>query len=236
MLPGRLKRGEHSTSRPAICRQGTSWRAFLVIIAVILAATGCSSRGEGLTINGDGLHVGTSLAKRDQIAQDKANAEIAQIEARTELEQDRAAAGIERAAVMAEVTRPVILALGVALAIGVLAIGIGYAGQQAAPLAAQGVEALRASLDIRKARRLEVILEIGPGGYSAKLLTAGYDPEEIAQIVQAAPALDAPRLQALQGRVGDRGLRLLAERGEVEETLARLPSTVEAEVIEEVEG
>ena len=206
-------------------------RNLVFVVMITLLATGCASRGEGLTINSKGLHVGTSLAKRDQIAQDKADVEIAQVVARTELERDRTAAGIERAAAMAEVTRPVILALGVAAALAVVAIGIGYAGQRAAPLAAQGVEALRVNRDIRKARRLEVILEIGPGGYSGHLLAEGYEPAEIARIVQAAPALDAPRLQELQGRVGDRGMRLLAERGEVEETLARLPAAVIEEVI-----
>ena len=231
MYPRLRKRGEHSTSRPAICHQGTSWRAFLVIIAVILTTAGCSSRGEGLTLNSDGLHIGTSLAERDRIARDKSNAEIAQIVARTELEQDRTAAGIDQAAAMAKVTRPVVLALGVAAAVAVVAIGIGYAGQRAAPLAAEGVEALRASLEIRKARRLEVVLQIGPGGYNANLTAIGYEPAEIARIVQAAPALDAPRLQELQGRVGDRGMRLLAERGEVEETLALLPAPVIEEVI-----
>ena len=112
-----------------------------------------------------------------------------------------------------------------------------YGGKAAAPLAAQGVEALRVQLDIRKARRLAVILEIGPGGYSAKLLTAGYDLGEIAQIVKAAPALDAPRLQEFQGRVGDRGIRALADNGELEMTLARLPQPelVEGpELVEEV--
>jgi len=76
---------------------------------------------------------------------------------------------------------------------------------------------------VKQAQRLEVILEIGPGGYSAKLLANGYDPGEITQIVQAAPALNAPRLAELQARVGDRGMQLLAERGEVEETLTSLP-------------
>ena len=207
---------------------------FAVILAVaILAAAGCSSRGEGLTIDGDGLHVGTSLAKRDQIAQDKANAEIAQIETRTQIERDTAAASIERAAEMGKVTRPVVKVLGVALAIGLLAVGIGYGGKAAASLAAEGVAALRVEQDARKARRLEVILEIGPGGYSARLLTAGYDPGEIAQIVRAAPALDAPRLQALQDRVGDRGLRVLADRGEIEEALALLPDPELEEVADE---
>jgi len=211
----------------------TSWGAFLVIAVVIMAAAGCSSRGEGLTINGDGLHVGTSLAKRDQIAQDKANAEIAQIEARTQIEREAAAASIEQSAEMGKVTRPMVKALGVALAIGLLAVGIGYGGRAAAPLAAEGVAAFKVKQEARASRRLEVILEIGPGGYSARLLTAGYDSGEIAQIVRAAPALDAPRLQALQDRVGDRGLRLLARRGEIEETLALLPDPELEEVADE---
>ena len=213
---------------------------FKMILAVILAlalavlgAAGCSSRGEGLTINSKGLHVGTSLAKRDQIAQDKADAEIAQVVAQTELEQARTAASIEQSAAMAEVTRPVVLALGVAVALAVVAIGGGYGGKVVAPLAAEGVAAMRVKQTARAARRLEVVLQIGPGGYNANLTAIGYEPEEIAQIVQAAPALDAPRLQELRGRVGDRGMRLLAERGEVEETLELLPDPefTEAEVI-----
>lgn len=97
-------------------------RRHVILVVIVLLATGCASRGEGLTINRDGLHVGTSLAKRDQIA----------------------------------------------------------------------------------------------------------------QIVKAAPALDAPRLQELQGRVGDRGMRLLAERGEIEETLALMPDPELTETEEEV--
>jgi len=224
VFPERLRRGKHSAARRPTTALGPSWRAYLVIAVVILVAAGCSSRGEGITVDGDGLHVGTSLAKRDQIAQDKANAEIAQIEARTVIEREAAAVSIERAIEMDKVTRLVVKAVGVALAIGLLAIGIGYGGKAAAPLAAEGVAAFKAKQEARASRRLEVILEIGPGGYSARLLTAGYDPEEIAQIVQAAPALDAPRLQALQGRVGDRGMRALVDRGELGRALALLPN------------
>ena len=201
-------------------------KRFMILLLVVLAS-GCSSRGEGLTINGDGLHVGTSLAARDQIAQDKADAEIAQIAARTQSERDRTAAGIEQSAEFGKVTRPAILAIGLAAALVVAAIGVGYASKQATPLAAQGVEALRVRLDIRKVRSLEVILQIGPGGYNANLTAIGYEPGEIAQIISNSPALNAPRLAELQGRVGGRGMQLLANRGEIEEALLRLPEHVE---------
>jgi len=190
-----------------------------VAVLVVILATGCASRGEGLTIDSSGLNIGASLAQRDKIAEDKSNAELAQLRARTVIEQDKAAASIEQGAELGRVMRPVVLALGIGLAIGLLAIGVGYGGLAAAPLAAEGVAALRVRQEAQATRRLEVIMEIGPGGYSAKLLTAGYDPKEIAQIVKAAPALDAPRLQQLQERVGDHGMRRLVQRGELEETL-----------------
>ena len=194
------------------------------LVVVILAATGCASRGEGFSLGGDdGLVIGTSLSKRDQIAQDKADAELDQVRARTVIEQDRAAAGIEQSAQMGTVTRPVVLGLGLAAALVVVAIGGGYALQTATPMAKQGVAALGLALEVRKARRLEVIMEIGPGGYSAKLLTTGYDPAEIAQIVKAAPALNAPALASLQSRVGARGVKALLANGELEAALARLP-------------
>ena len=203
--------------------------ALLVLLALLIC--GCSSRGEGLTINSDGLHVGTSLAKRDQIAQGKANAEIAQILARTKLEIDRMTASIERAAEMGKVTRPVVLALGIALAISLLALGIGYGSQATAPLAAEGVKALQVQLDIRKARRLEVVLQIGPGGYVVNLTAVGYEPAEIARIVQSAPALNAPRLAELQGRIGPHGMQALVDAGELENTLALLPDKAQYEEV-----
>ena len=199
-------------------------RAALGAFVVVILACGCGSRGEGITLNSDGLHVGTSLSQRDRIAESKSNAELAQLRARTEIEQDRAAASIVESEKMGTVTRPVVLAIGLGVALGVAAIGLGYGAQRAEP-------ALRTALEVKRARRLEVILEIGPGGYSAKLLTTGYDPGEVAQIVQAAPALNAPRLAELQARAGDRGVRLLAERGELETALARLPEP-EPEVVE----
>ena len=194
-----------------------AWGGLGALVLLTLAVSGCGSRGEGLTLNKDGLHVGTSLAQRDKLAEDKSRAELEQLRARTQSEQDAAAARIEQAAEMGTVTRPAILALGMALAVGIAAVGLGFGAKQAAP-------ALSVALEVKRARRLEVILEIGPGGYSAKLLTTGYDPREIAQIVKAAPALDAVRLQELRGRVGDRGVRLLQERGELETVLERLPS------------
>ena len=203
-----------STVRRPTTGPGTSWRAFWVILALILS-TGCASRGEGLTINSSGLHVGTSLVVRDQIARDKGNAEIAQILARTKLEIDKGIASIAQSVAMSKVTRPVVLVVGIALALGVAAVGLGFGAQRAEP-------AIKATLEVRKTRRLEMIVEIGPGGYSAKLLTIGYDPKEIAVIVQATPALNAPRLAELQMRIGDRGMRALADHGQLEDTLTLL--------------
>jgi len=197
-----------------------------VILAVILAATGCASRGEGLTINGDGLHVGTSLSERDRIARDKANAEIAQTVARTVIEQDRAAASIEQSAAMGTVTRPVILAMGIAAALGIAALGVGYGAQRAAP-------ALKVALDIRKARSFQVGLTVSANGCQATLTANGYSAGELAEVINGAPLLDAPRLAELQGRVGDRGVRLLAERGELETALAELPEVIPHQIGDE---
>jgi len=33
-----------------------------VILSVAVLGAGCSSRGEGITLDGDGLHIGTSLS------------------------------------------------------------------------------------------------------------------------------------------------------------------------------
>ena len=122
----------------------------------------------------------------------------------------------------------VLLALGVTSAVALLVLGAGYAGKAMTPMAAQGVEALRTALEIRKVKRLEVNLEIRPGGYSGHLLAEGYTDEEIAKIVRKAPALDAPRLQQLQTRVGPRGMRALIEAGDLDATLAMLPAETEA--------
>ena len=193
-------------------------RVVLVWLTVILAASGCSSRGEGITLNGDGLHIGTSLAKRDQIAQDKANAELAQLRARTGIEQDRAAASIEQSAALGTVTRPVVLGVGVALALGVAAAGLGYGAQRAAP-------ALAVALEVRKARQFQIALDVSGSGCRATLTASGYNAGELAEVINGAPILDAPRLAELQARAGARGVRALLENGELETTLARLPPT-----------
>ena len=190
-------------------------RTALSALVVVILACGCGSRGEGLTINGDGLHVGTSLSKRDQIAQDKSNAELAQLRARTEIEQEAAAASIERAEAMGAVTRPVVFTLGLALALGVAAAGLGYGAQRAAP-------ALGMALEVRKARQFQIALDVSSDGCHASFKALGYDPGEIAQIIQGAPLLDAPKLAELQSRVGTRGVKALLANGELETTLARL--------------
>ena len=197
----------------------------ILLLALLVPGCSCAARGDGVTLGGDdGLVIGTSLAKRDQIAQDKGNAEIDQLQARTVIEQDRAAAGIEQSAEMSKVTRPVVLAVGIGLALAVVAIGGGYALQYATPMAKQGVAALETTLEIRKVKRLEISLEIGAGNYSGHLLAEGYTKEELADLVHQNPALDGPKVLALQGRIGDRGMQLLADRGEIEDALALLPN------------
>jgi len=197
-------------------RLTTALGAFVV---VIMAVTGCASRGEGLTLDGDGLHIGTSLAQRDKLAEDKSNAELDQVRARTVIEQNAAAASIERAAQMGKVARPVVLALGMALALGVAAIGLGYGAKQAEP-------ALAVALGVRKARSFQIGLDISGSGCHASFQATGYNADQIAQIVQGAPLLNAPKLAELTQRAGARGVRLLQERGELEGALAQLPEPI----------
>ena len=196
----------------------------LLLLALLVPGCSCAARGDGVTLGGDdGLVIGTSLAKRDQIAQDKGNAEIAQLQARTVIEQDRAAAGIEQSAEMGKVTRPVVLAVGIGLALAAVAIGGGYALQYATPMAKQGVAALETALEIRKVKRIEISLKIDEGNYSGHLLAEGYTKDELADLIRDNPALDAPRIQQLQMQAGPRGMKILANRGEIAETLALMP-------------
>ena len=186
-----------------------------VILCAAALSSGCSSRGEGITLNGDGLHVGTSLGQRDKIAQDKADAEIAQVRARTVIEQDRAAASIEQSAAMGQVVRPVVFALAMAAALGVAAIGLGYGAKQAEP-------AMAMALAVRKARQFQIALDVSGSGCRATLTASGYSAGELAEVINGAPLLNAPKLAELQSRAGARGVRLLAERGELEMAMARL--------------
>jgi len=193
------------------------------LIAILLLATGCAaSRGEGVTIGNGLINTGASQAERDRIARERTQAEIAKVEAETAMREAQTQAGIEQDALTGVVTRKVLGWGGLALALAAVAIGIGYAGKQATPLASQGVAALETALEIRKVKRLEVTLEIGAGGYSGHLLAEGYTQAEITDLVHQNPALDGPKVLALQGRVGDRGLRLLAERGEIEDAITCL--------------
>ena len=239
MLPERAtrqKRGEHSTAMGAIVGLGTSWRAVVMIIVVIISTSGCdASRGEGFTWDRDGIHVGTSLAKRDEIAQDKSDAEVAEIVARTGIEQERAAAGIrlereraaasiERAAAMGEVVRPVVLALGLAAALGIVAMAGGYAAMRSAP-------ALALALEVRKARAFQVGMTVSSDGCQATLTASGYSAGELTEVIAGAPLLDAPRLAELQSRAGDRGVRALLANGELENVLAELPATIPYQVL-----
>jgi len=194
------------------------------LIAILLLATGCAaSRGEGVTIGNGLINTGASQAERDKITEERTRSEIAKVEAETAMREAKNAAAIEQGAMTGEVWRKVLLWGGLAAALAGVAIGIGYAGKQATPLAQQGVAALETALEIRKVKRLEVSLEIGDGGYSGHLLAEGYTHDELTELIHQNPALDGPKVLALQNRVGDRGLQLLADRGEIEETLALLP-------------
>jgi len=194
-------------------RLTTALGAFVVVIL----ACGCGSRGEGITLNSDGLHVGTSLSQRDRIAESKSNAELAQLRARTEIEQDRAAASIVESEKMGTVTRPVVLAIGLGVALGVAAIGLGYGAQRAEP-------ALRTALEVRKARSFQIALDVSASGCQATFTASGYGPGELAEVISGAPLLNAPRLAELQSRVGARGVRALLANGEIEGALERLPN------------
>jgi len=196
----------------------------VILSVILLLATGCAaSRGEGVTVGNGLINTGASQAERDGIARERTEAEIAKVEAETAMKEARTEASIEQSAAMGKVTRPVVLAIGLAAAVAAVVIGIGYAGKQATPLAQQGVAALETALEIRKVKRLEVSLEIGDGGYSGHLLAEGYTHDELTELIHQNPALDGPKVLALQNRVGDRGLQLLADRGEIEQTLALLP-------------
>ena len=199
-------------------------KRYAILTVILLLATGCAaSRGEGLTVGNGFINTGASQQARDWVVQERTQAEIAEVEANTAMKEARTEASIKQGALTGEVWRKVLLWGGLAAAVAGVAIGFGYAGKQVTPLAEQGVEALSTALEIRKVKRLEVSLEIGAGGYSGHLLAEGYTKEELADLVHQNPALDGPKVLALQGRVGDRGLRLLADRGEIQETLALMP-------------
>ena len=192
-------------------------RCMVVFMFAVLFCSGCAaSRGEGVTIGP--INTGASQAMRDEIAQERTEAEIYKVEAQTEMERARTVSGIEQGELTGDVWRKVLLWCGLALAVGGVAVGVGYAGAQVAPLAAQAVSAL----EVKRARRLEISLEVGPSGYVAHLLSEGYNHDEIAQLVRNAPALDGPRVQVLQERVGNRGMGVLLARGELDEAIAML--------------
>lgn len=206
----------------------------ILLLALLVPGCSCAARGDGVTLGGDdGLVIGTSLAERDRIARERTQSEVAKVAAETAMREAQTQAGIEQGAAMGKVTRPVVLALGIAAALAAVAIGLGYAGKQVTPLASQGVAALATALEIRKVKRLEISLEIGAGNYSGHLLAEGYTKDELNDLVHQNPALDGPKVLALQGRIGDRGMQLLADRGEIEETLSLLPhpELTETEVI-----
>jgi len=209
-------------------------KRYVILAVILLLAAGCAaSRGEGITIGNGLVNTGASQAERDGIARERTEAEIAKVEAETDMKQAKTEAGIEQNKLTGEVWRRVLLYLGVATALAGVVVGLGYAGKQATPLASQGVAALETALEIRKVKRLEVSLEVGPDGYAGHLLAEGYTRQEIADLIRQNPALDGPKVLALQSQAGPRGMRILAERGEIEETLARLPDPelIEAEVI-----
>ena len=196
-------------------------KRYVILTAILLLAamiTGyAASKGEGITIGP--INTGASQAARDKIAEERTQSEVTKVAAETAMREAQTQAGIEQGAEMGKIWRVVVLALGVAAAVAALWIGGGYALERATPMAAQGVKALETTLEIRKVKRLEVSLEISAGNYSGHLLAEGYTKDELADLVHQNPALDGPKVLALQGRVGERGMRLLANRGELEETL-----------------
>ena len=206
-------------------------RVIAILLLAFLAAGCAASRGEGITVGNGLINTGASQAARDQVVRERTQAEIANTTAQTqadiEEQQKRTEASIEQGRETGKVSRVALLALAMAAAIACLWIGGGHALQRATPMASQGVKALETALELRKAKRLEVRLEIGPGGYSGHLLAEGYTHNELADLIRQNPALDAPRLQQLQTRVGAHGMRALADTGELETTLALLPNQAE---------
>ena len=65
----------------------------------LLALCSCAAKGEGMTLNGDGLNLGASQAARDQVVRERTQAEIANTTAQTqadiEEQQKRTEASIE---------------------------------------------------------------------------------------------------------------------------------------------
>jgi len=207
-------------------------RVVIILLLAFLAA-GCAARGEGMTLNGDGLNVGASQEARDKVVRERTQAEIANTTAQTqadiEEQQKRTEADVEQGRETGKVLRVVLLALGMAAAMTGLWIGGGYALNAATPMAQQGVRALETALELRKVKHLEMTLQIGSGGYTGHLLARGYTQAELAELIRQNPALDAPRLQQLQARIGPHGMRSLTNAGELEETLALLPAEIKAE-------
>ena len=200
----------------------------LAMILLLATATGClgAAKGEGLTLDGRGLTVGPSQEIRDKIANDAADAEIANDAAET-------AAEIEQQAKDGQTRREAMKQIALAVAVAAAVAGVGFGLKLAAPLAREAVGGLEAALALRQSKRLEISLEVGPQGYSGHLLAEGYTQAEITDLVHQTPVLDAPRVQQLQIQAGSRGMRILAERDELGETLARLagPDLTEAEVV-----
>lgn len=185
-----------------------------LVFLLALCCSGClgAGSGEGLTLGGDGLNIGPSQEVRDEIALSKAETDNALLkrESDTKLEQEKKDGEARR-----ESLRRFAFVGG---AVTVF-VGIGFAGKLITPLAGQAVAALDTALELRRSRRMEVTVEMGPGGYRGHLLAEGYSQEEIAALVQETPALDGPRVAALQGRVGSQGMKVLDRVGELDSVL-----------------
>lgn len=194
-------------------------KVLLTLALLSLLCTSClgAARGEGFTLNGDGVNIGPSQEARDEIAKGKA----ALANTLDKLEGEVA---IEQGAKSKETQREAMRQLALAGAVTLGLIGIGCAGKLSTPLAAQAVAGLRTVLELRRSRRLEITLEVGPGGYKGHLLAEGYGQEELAVLVQQAPALDAPKVAALQARIGPHGMKALADADEMDSALAKIPS------------
>jgi len=204
----------------------------LALVLLVLMNSGCAARGEGITVGNGLINTGASQVERDRIARERTQAEIAKVEAETVMKQAQTQAAIEQGERTGAVWRAVLLSGGIAAAIACLWISGGYALQRATPMAQQGVRALETALELRKAKSIEITMQIGPNGYVGHLLAQGYTQAELADLIRQNPALDAPRLQQLQARVGPHGMKALSEAGELETTLALLP---DPELTEEVE-
>lgn len=195
--------------------------ALVVVMALVLGSQMTPTRGGGMTAGP--VVVGPSQEARDTVAQERTRAEIADQRAKTQtdiaIRQAQTQADLAQARLNGERLRQLALIITVALFIGGLLLASGLTARAATPALGEAVEGLRLVAEVQRGRRVEISLEVGPDSYVARLLAEGMTPEDIAALVQQAPALDAPRVLALQRRVGARGMAILARREELSATI-----------------